>query len=93
VFVDDVTENVDVYSFVPAAEGLLDKDLLFLPGQDDEVCFAEEHFFPLYRSLRALGHPDLDARILGMDQGFSGVGMESLVETAAGWIVHRNPGR
>ena len=86
VFIGDLVAHRALYGFVPLAEDLLEKKLLFLAGLDDAVCYPEDHFFPLYRRLRALEHPALDARVLGMDHGFSGVGIDALMAIATGWI-------
>ncbi len=86
VFIDDLMVNREPYGFVPLADGLLEKKLLFLAGLDDSVCYAEDHFFPLYRRLRELEHPALEAHMLGMDHGFNGVGIDSLMAIASSWI-------
>lgn len=93
VFVNDLIENSNVFSFVPRAESLVNKKLLFLAGVDDEVAYVEDHFFPLYRRLRVLEHPALEAHVLGMDHGFGGVGLDSLMQITADWILDSFPGR
>jgi uncharacterized protein len=85
-FVHDLIKSSDAYGFVPQAEGLLDKKLLFLGGLDDTVCYTEDHLFPLYRRLRVLDHPALEARVLGMDHGAQGIGFDSLMQITTGWV-------
>ncbi len=91
IFVDDLTGHAVDYSFVGKAPSLAGKKLLFLVGSDDVVCFAEDHFFPLYRELRALNHPSLEAHVLAMDHGFGDVGLETLLEMTTDWIRRSFP--
>ncbi|TVR67117.1 MAG: alpha/beta fold hydrolase [Gemmatimonadales bacterium] len=86
IFMDDLAENAARYSFTRDAEALLGKKLLFIVGLDDQVCYAEDHFFPLYRELKALSHPALDVRVLETDHGFSGVGMDAVMRMAVEWV-------
>jgi len=91
VFLDDLTSNVDAYRFPARAEQLLEKKLLFLAGTEDVVCYVEDHFFPLYRQLKALNHGFVEAHVLDMDHGFTGVGMPALLELATAWIERSFP--
>lgn len=86
VFVNDLVENSESYSFMTDAESLLGKKLLFLAGLDDAVCYAEDHLFPLYRKLTALDHPALDVHVLNMDHGFRGVGFDALMQHTTDWL-------
>ena len=85
-FIGDLVDHAEASRFVPLADELLDKKLLLLGGLDDAVCYVEDHLFPLYRRLRALDHPALDAQVLTMDHGFRGVGIDALMQTTADWI-------
>ena len=86
VFIDDLSVNARAFSWPEHAATLLDKKLLFIAGLDDRVCFVEDHFIPLYRELQALDHPALDARVLNMDHGFNGVGIDQMLALTVDWI-------
>ncbi|WP_412061289.1 alpha/beta hydrolase family protein [Rubrivirga sp. IMCC45206] len=86
-FIGDLSENADAYRFPAHAEGLLGTRLLLLGGLDDAVCYAEDHLVPLYRRLRALEHPALQAHVLPMDHGFGGVGPDALMAMVTEWIA------
>ena len=86
VFIEDLVTHADAYRFAPLADDLLGQKLLFLGGLDDAVCYVEDHLVPLYRRLMALEHPALDARVLTMDHGFQGVGIDALMQITTGWV-------
>lgn len=87
IFTDDLVESSAEYRFPPAAVALRDKRLLFLVGLDDEICFAEDHFFPLYRALESASHPATDAVVLPMDHGARPIGREAIGSRVAAWIA------
>jgi pimeloyl-ACP methyl ester carboxylesterase len=87
IFTSDLVDNSDDYRFPRRAAGLRDKQLLFFVGLDDEVCFAEDHFFPLYRALESASHPATDVDVLAMDHGMRPVGREAIASRLAEWIV------
>ena len=87
VFTDDLVGNSAEYRFPPRALALRDKKLLFLVGLDDEVCFAEDHFFPLYRALESVSHPATDVIVLRMDHGGSPVGRAAIASRVAAWVA------
>ena len=67
IFVDDLSENAEDFRFPPRAPALRGKHLLLLAGLEDENCFVEDHFFPLYRALRSASHRATEAVLLPMD--------------------------
>lgn len=87
IFTDDLVENSDEYRFPQRALALRGKKLLFLVGLDDEVCFAEDHFFPLYRELAWVSHPATDAEVLPMDHGARPLGLDAIAAKLAEWVV------
>jgi len=86
-FVGDLLRNADAYRFPPRAIALRARKLLFLVGLDDAVCRPEDHFFPLYRALRAASHPALDVAVLNMDHGSAPVGRAEIARRLAEWVV------
>jgi nuclear transport factor 2 (NTF2) superfamily protein len=86
VFTDDLVENSAAYRFPPTALALRDKKLLFLVGLDDEICYAEDHFFPLFRALASVSHPAVEVVMLRMDHGANPVGREAVGSRVAEWV-------
>ena len=91
LFPDDLVRNAEANRFPPLAEDLMDRELLFLVGLDDQICYLEDHFIPLYRELRARGHEHLDVSVLPMNHGFDGVGIEALLGDVAEWFERMYP--
>jgi pimeloyl-ACP methyl ester carboxylesterase/nuclear transport factor 2 (NTF2) superfamily protein len=87
IFTGDLVDNSQEYRFPPRALALRNQKLLFLVGVDDEVCFAEDHFFPLYRALEAVSHPAVEVAVLNMDHGMRPLGREAIATRLADWIV------
>ena len=87
IFVDDLVENSDRYRFPPVALSTRNKSLLFVAGTDDSVCFAEDHFFPLYRALQDASHPATEVRVLQMDHGMRPVGRDRIASILADWVA------
>ncbi len=87
IFTDDLVDNSAEYRFPPTALALRDKRLLFLVGLDDEVCFAEDHFFPLYRALDSVSHPSTDVVVLPMDHGAKPLGRDAVGSKVAEWVA------
>ncbi len=90
VFTDDLLANSERFRFEPIAPALANKKLLFFVGINDSVCYAEDHFFPLYRALRDSSHGAVNVKALSMDHGFNGVGADIVYEMAAHWITDTN---
>ncbi len=91
IFFDDLEDNSVEFSFLTRPEGLMDDDLLFLVGLDDQVCYPDAHFFPLYRTLRVMGHPGLEASVLDMDHDFNDLGWGPLLAMVGQWLVETSP--
>lgn len=87
IFGGDLVANRERYAFTSRAAALLDRRLLLLNGLDDTDCPAEDHFFPLYRELRWLGHPRLEAHMLTTDHDFGGIEPASLMRRIADWAA------
>ncbi len=90
-FVDDLVANQQAYRLPEHAVGLRNKALLLLVGRDDDVCWPENHFFPMYRTLRTAQHPRLEASILNAGHGLGEVGPTVRHEMAADWIARTFP--
>jgi nuclear transport factor 2 (NTF2) superfamily protein len=86
VFTDDLVRNADAFRFPHNARALRGRQLLFLVGLEDRVCFAEDHFFPLYRALREVSHPYVEAAVLNMDHGMRPIGRMRIAERLAAWV-------
>jgi pimeloyl-ACP methyl ester carboxylesterase len=86
IFTGDLVRHASENRFPPKAVALRSKKLLFLVGLDDAVCPAEDHFFPLYRALRAASHPATDAEVLPMDHGSRPLGREAIATRLAAWV-------
>lgn len=91
LFPDDLVRNAEANRFPPLAGELMDRELLFLVGLDDEICYLEDHFIPLYRELSERDHPALEVRVLPMTHGFEGVGFEALLDRVADWFERTYP--
>lgn len=54
---------------------------------DDAACPPEDHFFPLYRALRAAKHTAIEVAMLRMDHGARPLGMPALAKRLADWAA------
>jgi pimeloyl-ACP methyl ester carboxylesterase len=86
-FMDDLLANVETFRLTTNPAPLLRRRLLFIHGLDDTDCTAEHHLFPLYRELRRLGHPRLEAELLPMDHGLGGIDSAMVYGRIADWIA------
>jgi uncharacterized protein len=86
-FMDDLLTNLETFRVTASAPALLRRRLLFIHGLDDTDCAIEHHFLPLYRELRRLGHPRLEAEVLPMDHSMNGVDPGEVYARIAGWIA------
>ena len=92
-FVADLIASKQSYGFPRNAPALQKKALLFLAGRDDVVCPVEDHFFPLYRTLRDAQHPRLGAHIFNTGHGFDGATAATRNQMTADWILQTFPSR
>lgn len=63
IFIRDLTNHINRNNMVKHAEKLLSKRLLVIAGYNDLICPVEDHWFPLYRELMKLDHPNLRIKI------------------------------
>jgi dipeptidyl aminopeptidase/acylaminoacyl peptidase len=81
--------NLDYYDQVKHAKNLVNKDLLFIGGWNDENCVVEETIIPIYRRLKELNAENIKIKVFDADHGFRNVG-EELTETIHSWIMNIN---
>jgi dipeptidyl aminopeptidase/acylaminoacyl peptidase len=81
--------NLDYYDQVKHAKNLVNKDLLFIGGWNDENCVVKETIIPLYRRLKELNAENIKIKVFDADHGFRNVG-EELTETIHSWIMNIN---
>lgn len=81
--------NLDYYDQVKHAEYLVNKDVLFLGGWNDESCVVEEFIIPLYRRLRELNVENVKIKVFDTDHSFNDVRGE-VAETIHNWIINEN---
>jgi dipeptidyl aminopeptidase/acylaminoacyl peptidase len=72
IFIDDLINHNYKYDFVAQADKLQNKELYLFVGVDDQVCPVEDHFFPLYRSLRSMDHKNVEVMVEQCDHGLKG---------------------
>ena len=85
-FMDDITFNNYKYDFVEHAEGLLDNRILVIISRNDLTVPIENHFFPLYRKLQQVEHPDIEVLITGHDHNFSEFRKNELPNLIFDWV-------
>lgn len=81
--------NLDKFDQVKHAESLVDRDILFISGWQDNNVILEEHILPLYRKLQELGSDKIQICVFDSNHGFGNVG-EELTETVHNWIMNKN---
>lgn len=86
IYLEDLIAHRERHAFVPRAAALLDRRLLFVLALDDASCPPEVHCLPLYRALRALEHPRLEAEVLTTDHVFTDMWPRIFAQVAA-WVV------
>ena len=86
IFTRDLINHNYKYDFVARANQLQDKQLFFYTGINDQVCPVEDHFFPLYRRLQALGHQNVHVMMEEVDHGLNGNFQSIMVEIMSRWI-------
>jgi uncharacterized protein len=92
VFSADLVSNHPKIGFPQNAQALQNKALLIFGALDDETCPLEEHFFPLYRTLRGAQHSRLQAQVLNTGHGLDGPTALLMRQVTADWIVRSFPG-
>ena len=92
VFNADLVSNYPKNTFPRNAKALQSKALLIFGALDDETCPLEDHFFPLYRTLRGADHYRLQAQVLNTGHGLDGPTALSTRQVTADWIVRSFPG-
>jgi len=85
-FILDLTFNNYKYDFVAHAKKLLDNRMLIIVGSNDLTVPIEYHFFPLYRKLRELKHPDIKYIITDSGHNFTDISESEKAEIIASWI-------
>ena len=85
-YVMDILFNNYKYDFVVQADKLKDKRIYLIVGMNDLTGPIEEHFFPLYRKLKAMNHNDFKYDITMSDHSFSELYDGRLSEMIAQWI-------
>ena len=81
--------NLDKFDQVKHAESLVDRDILFIGGWQDDDIVLEEHILPLYRKLQELKSDKIQICVFDSDHGFGNV-REELAETIYNWIMINN---
>jgi len=89
-FILDLTFNNYRYDFVSHAEKLLDNRMLIIVGSNDLTVPIEYHFFPLYRKLQELKHPDIQYIITDSGHSFTDIPGSEMAEIIASWINSNN---
>jgi pimeloyl-ACP methyl ester carboxylesterase len=85
-FILDLTFNNYRYDFVAHAAKLLDNRMLIVVGANDLTAPVEYHFFPLYRKLRELKHPDIQYLITDSGHNFTDIPKSKMADSIASWI-------
>jgi len=85
-YVLDVLFNNYKYDFVAQADKLKDKRIYIIVGMNDVSLPIENHFFPLYRELKKMGHNNFKYEITESDHGFAELYDGRLSEMIAKWI-------
>ncbi len=85
-YILDMMFNNYRYDFVAQAEKLKDKRAFFVVGMNDVTVPIEDHFFPLYRELKKMGHEDFQYRITPSDHRFTERSDGRLADMMANWI-------
>ena len=80
--------NLDKFDQVKHAESLVDRDILFVGGWQDNSVILEEHILPLYRKLQELSSGKIQICVFNTDHGFGNV-REELAETIEKWIKEK----
>jgi pimeloyl-ACP methyl ester carboxylesterase len=92
-FSGDLVANQSKFSFPRNAAALQSKALLIFAALDDTTCPLEDHFFPLYRTLRGAEHSRLQAHVLNTGHGLDERNGLSMRQLTADWIVQSFPGK
>lgn len=85
-YVMDLMFNNYKYDFVAQADKLKEKRIYIIVGMNDLTGPIENHFFPLYRKLKAMNHPDFEYDITMSDHSFRELYDGSLSKMIAKWI-------
>ncbi|MGI9551140.1 MAG: hypothetical protein ACR2MT_08065, partial [Aurantibacter sp.] len=85
-YVLDMMFNNYHYNFVAQAEKLKNKRMYFVVGTNDITVPVENHFFPLYRELKKMGHSDFKVDLTESDHGFGDLFTGRFSEMIALWI-------
>lgn len=91
-FSGDLVASHPKIGFPRNAAALQSKALLIFAALDDTTCPLEDHFLPLYRTLRGIKHSRLQAHVLNTGHGFDGPNASSMRQMTADWIVRSFPG-
>lgn len=81
--------NLDKYDQVKHAESLVDREILFISGWQDNDVVLEEHILPLYRKLQELKSDKIQICVFNTDHSFRNV-REELTDTIYNWIMINN---
>ena len=74
------------YDFVIHANDLLDNRMFIIISRNDLTVPIENHFFPLYRKLQGMKHPDLKVLITYHGHNFIDFRKHELPELISSWI-------
>lgn len=85
-FSEDLAASGRQWAFPPLAPTLQKKAMLFLVPMDDTICPVEDHFLPLYRTLRQAKHPRLVLHAFNSGHGFDGTPIARRVQLVGDWI-------
>jgi uncharacterized protein len=85
----DILVNTYKYDFVAQTEKLLDNRILFIVGLNDLSVPIENHFFPVYRELKRLGHQNFQVVLRESDHSFKDFLIEERAELISNWIKKR----
>lgn len=91
VFSGDLVANHPKNGFPQNAQALQSKALLIFAALDDTTCPLEDHFFPLYRTLRSAQHSRLQAHVLNTRHGLDAPTALSMRQITSDWIVRSFP--
>lgn len=90
-FTGDLIANHQSYGFPHNVPALQKAALLFFPALDDKICPIEDHFLPLYRTLRNAKHPRLEAFGLNAGHALDSASGSTMRQMTADWIVRTFP--
>ena len=85
----DMMFNNYRYDFVAQAERLKNKRMYFIIGMNDVTVPIENHFFPLYRKLKRMGHENFQFEITESDHSFRDVSNAVKATMISNWITEK----